>query len=96
MLNRHLYMVLAEIGSLALYLISIPALPQFFGTLLLAFTLVPPDSIETTPDLSFVLSTRFVSKVALIVAVSAAPVFIIKYLKSRLAPATYAKISAYD
>ncbi|KAK4048538.1 putative aminophospholipid-translocase [Microbotryomycetes sp. JL201] len=43
-------------------------------------------------DLSFVLSIPFVWKVALIVAVSAAPLWIIKLLKSRFAPTQYAKL----
>lgn len=67
-------MVIAEFLSLSLYIISIPALPQYF-------------------DLQFVLSTEFIWKVALIVAVSAAPIFIIKAIRNRLAPATYAKLA---
>jgi phospholipid-translocating ATPase len=43
-------------------------------------------------DLSFVLSTRFAWKVAVIVAISALPLWIIKAIKSRVAPAAYSKL----
>ncbi|KAM0786043.1 hypothetical protein ACM66B_006856 [Microbotryomycetes sp. NB124-2] len=43
-------------------------------------------------DLSFVLSIPFVWKVALIVGISAAPLWIIKLLKSKFAPTQYAKL----
>lgn len=43
-------------------------------------------------DLSFVLSVTFIWKVALIVAISAAPLWIIKILKGRFAPTQYAKL----
>lgn len=69
----HRYMIAAELGSLALYALSVPLLPQYF-------------------DLGFVLSPAFVVKVALILAVSAAPVFVIKFLRSRIAPDTFAKL----
>lgn len=43
-------------------------------------------------DLAFVLTPRFVYKVAIIVALSAAPLYFIKLLKSKLSPAQYAKL----
>jgi phospholipid-translocating ATPase len=46
----------------------------------------------TTADLSFVLSARFAWKVAVIVAVSALPLWIIKVVRSRVAPAAYSKL----
>ena len=45
-----------------------------------------------TADLSFVLSPPFVWKVALIVAISAAPLWVIKVLKGKFAPTQYAKL----
>ncbi|OBZ74307.1 putative phospholipid-transporting ATPase IIB [Grifola frondosa] len=43
-------------------------------------------------DLSFVLSTRFAWKVAVIVAISAFPLYIIKLIRSRVAPAASSKL----
>ncbi|KAI0056859.1 phospholipid-translocating P-type ATPase [Artomyces pyxidatus] len=43
-------------------------------------------------DLSFVVSVRFVWKVAVIVAISALPLYIIKLIKSRVAPAASSKL----
>ncbi|BGP43367.1 Putative aminophospholipid-translocase [Rhodotorula kratochvilovae] len=43
-------------------------------------------------DLAFVLSPQFVWKVALIVAISAAPLWVLKHLKARFAPTQYAKL----
>ncbi|KAI0027749.1 hypothetical protein K488DRAFT_90492 [Vararia minispora EC-137] len=43
-------------------------------------------------DLSFVLSTRFVWKVAVIVAISALPLWIIKLVRARIAPAASSKL----
>ncbi|PRQ71214.1 hypothetical protein AAT19DRAFT_10754 [Rhodotorula toruloides] len=69
----HLAMVVSEVLTLALYVVSILFLPEYF-------------------DLSFVSSPTFLSKVALIVAISVFPLFVIKYLKSKLAPTAYAKL----
>ena len=43
-------------------------------------------------DLAFVLSTRFLWKVAVIVGVSAAPLWIYKLVHSRVAPAASSKL----
>jgi phospholipid-translocating ATPase len=43
-------------------------------------------------DLSFVFSARFAWKVALIVAVSALPLWIFKAIQNRVAPAAYSKL----
>ncbi|KAA1475730.1 phospholipid-translocating P-type ATPase [Dentipellis sp. KUC8613] len=43
-------------------------------------------------DLGFVMSPRFVWKVAVIVAISALPLYIIKLIKSRVAPAASSKL----
>ncbi|KAF8310761.1 aminophospholipid-transporting P-type ATPase [Clavulina sp. PMI_390] len=70
----HLYMFLAEIVTLFIYVISMAFLPEYF-------------------DLSFVISARFAWKVALMVAVSSLPLYIIKVIRSRLNPATFTKLS---
>ena len=43
-------------------------------------------------DLSFVISPRFAWKVAVIVAISAFPLYIIKLIRSRIAPAASSKL----
>ncbi|KAK4695845.1 phospholipid-translocating ATPase, partial [Phenoliferia sp. Uapishka_3] len=69
----HTLMILSEVVTLSLYIVSILFLPEYF-------------------DLSFVLTTRFIWKVALIVAISAAPLWVIKIVKGRFAPTQYAKL----
>ena len=44
-------------------------------------------------DLRFVLSSRFLWKVALIVAISSFPLYVIKAAKRRLAPPSYSKLA---
>ncbi|KDN43564.1 phospholipid-translocating P-type ATPase [Tilletiaria anomala UBC 951] len=44
-------------------------------------------------DLKFVLSPRFLWKVALIIAVSSFPLYVIKIVRSRLAPPSYSKLA---
>ncbi|KIM23917.1 hypothetical protein M408DRAFT_332096 [Serendipita vermifera MAFF 305830] len=43
-------------------------------------------------DLSFVISVRFAWKVAVLVAVSSVPLYIIKVVRSRISPAVYSKL----
>lgn len=69
----HIYMVIAEVVTLFLYVISIAFLPEYF-------------------DLEFVVSTRFAWKVAVIVAISALPLYVIKAIRRRIAPAAYSKL----
>jgi len=58
----------------------------------LALTLAPSHRLTARADLSFVLTTGFVWRVALIVAISAAPLWVLKYLKAKFAPTQYAKL----
>ncbi|GBE86868.1 Probable phospholipid-transporting ATPase [Sparassis crispa] len=69
----HIYMIISEIVTLLLYVVSIAFLPEYF-------------------DLSFVLSLRFAWKVGVIVAISAFPLYIIKLIRSRIAPAASSKL----
>ena len=86
-------MVVSEIATLLIYAISMAFLPEYFGTsrayrhgaLNLKLTLV-------VVDLTFVLSSRFAWKVAVIVAISAFPLYIIKFIRSRVAPAASSKL----
>ena len=48
---------------------------------------------QYSADLGFVLSLTFMSKVAVIVAVSSCPLYVIKMLQKRFKPAAYAKLA---
>ena len=86
-------MVIAEIVTLILYAISIVFLPEYFGTWFYS-------SLEWWPllntrlfeDLSFVMSVRFAWKVAVIVAVSAFPLYVFKFIKGKISPAASSKL----
>ena len=45
------------------------------------------------PDLSFVTSTAFLWKTAIIVAVSSLPLYVIKFVRQRLSPPSYSKLN---
>ncbi|KAI3604960.1 protein transporter [Moniliophthora roreri] len=70
----HTYMVISEIVTLCLYVISIAFLPEYF-------------------DLNFVFTWGYAWKVAVIVAISALPLWIVKLVRSRVAPAASSKLS---
>ena len=65
-------------------------LPEFFGG---SLTRLSGACTDAKSDLSFVLSTRFLWKVALIIAVSSFPLYVIKFVRSRLAPPSYSKLA---
>ncbi|KAF5389366.1 hypothetical protein D9757_004373 [Collybiopsis confluens] len=69
----HAYMIISEVATLFLYIISIAFLPEYF-------------------DLSFVVTLGFAWKVAVIVGISAMPLWIVKLVKSRVAPAASSKL----
>ncbi|KAK4053617.1 putative aminophospholipid-translocase [Microbotryomycetes sp. JL221] len=87
----HTFMMLAEVISISLYGLSILFLPEYFVLKGIKLT-CGGSTITLIQDLSFVLSIPFVWKVSVIVAISAAPLWIIKILKNRLAPTQYAKL----
>jgi phospholipid-translocating ATPase len=87
-------MVASEIVTLFFYVISIAFLPEYFGTSILEqrnARELPLNSLFV--DLSFVISVPYAWKVALIVAVSSLPLYIINTVRSRLNPATFTKLS---
>jgi phospholipid-translocating ATPase len=88
----HTLMILSEVFTLALYIVSIYFLPEYFGQFFLLIFLHAFTDDELKKDLSFVLTTRFLWKVGLIVAISAVPLWALKVLKSRFAPTQYAKL----
>lgn len=48
--------------------------------------------VSLSPDLSFVVSVRFAWKVAVIVVVSAFPLYVIKFIRSKISPAASSKL----
>jgi phospholipid-translocating ATPase len=89
-------MIISEVVTLAIYAFSMVFLPEYFGTLRGPLLLLELNSTElllcTVTDLSFVVSARFGWKVAVMVAVSALPLWFIKLIKSRIAPEATTKL----
>jgi phospholipid-translocating ATPase len=82
-------MIIAEVVTLLLYAISMIFLPQYFGALQQETSLIMN---LLALDLDFVLSVRFAWKVAVLVAVSSVPLYVIKLVRSRVSPAVYSKL----
>ncbi|KAI0651082.1 aminophospholipid-transporting P-type ATPase [Trametes meyenii] len=82
---NELIMVALEITTWHVYMVLSEIVTLFIYAVSMAFL---PEYF----DLSFVLSTRFVWKVAVIVAISAFPLYIIKLIRSRIAPAASSKL----
>lgn len=96
----HTYMVLSEVVTLALYAASMTVLPEYFSECrqsvplhLQRETMLTPLLTMLHTDLSFVLTTRFLWKTAVIVAVSSFPLYILKIVRARLAPPSYSKLA---
>lgn len=93
----HSYMVLSELGTALVYFGSMAILPAYFGKLrFYIFFRNLHKSVEVLmkkTDLTFVLSSTFVYKVAVIVAVSSFPLYVIKAAHQRLNPAAYKKVA---
>ena len=84
-------MVISEVITFFIYAISIVFLPEYFGEFKM---LIDPGQKKLTAatDLEFVTSVPFLWKVALIVAVSSLPLYIIKFIRSWVAPASSSKL----
>jgi phospholipid-translocating ATPase len=80
-------MVISKVVTLFFYIISITFLPAYFGMFLLSFSQLRHADEFVSKDISFVVSLAFVWKVAVIMAISALPLYIIKLIHMRLAPA---------
>lgn len=81
-------MIISEVVTLFLYAISMVFLPQYFG--MSPFFILA--KLISALDLTFVLSVRFAWKVAVLVAVSSVPLYVIKLVRSRVSPAVYSKL----
>ncbi|CDO76004.1 hypothetical protein BN946_scf184780.g11 [Trametes cinnabarina] len=82
---NELIMVALEITTWHVYMVLSEIVTLFIYAVSMAFL---PEYF----DLTFVLSTRFAWKVAVIVAISAFPLYIIKLIRSRVAPAASSKL----
>ncbi|KAI0354190.1 protein transporter [Trametes cingulata] len=82
---NELIMVALEITTWHVYMVLSEIVTLFIYAVSMAFL---PEYF----DLSFVVSTRFAWKVAVIVAISAFPLYIIKLIRSRVAPAASSKL----
>jgi phospholipid-translocating ATPase len=85
-------MVISEIVTLFIYAISMVFLPEYFGQFYMHSLPYESVLISSPIDLAFVLSIRFAWKVAVIVAISSLPLYVIKLIKSRIYPAVYSKL----
>ena len=87
-------MVISEVVTLFFYIISIAFLPAYFGVFLFSFSQLrhADKKFLISKDLSFVVSLAFAWKVAVIMAISAVPLYIIKLIHMRLAPAASSKL----
>lgn len=84
-------MVISEIVTFFIYGLSLVFLPEYFGEFTLSCATFTR-SLKACADLTFVLSVRFAWKVAVIVAISAFPLYIVKLIRSRIAPAASSKL----
>ncbi|CAL1698399.1 unnamed protein product [Somion occarium] len=82
---NELIMVALEITTWHIYMVVAEIVTLCFYMLSMIFL---PEYF----DLTFALSTRFAWKVAVIVAISAIPLYIIKFIRSRVAPAASSKL----
>ncbi|RPD63418.1 aminophospholipid-transporting P-type ATPase [Lentinus tigrinus ALCF2SS1-6] len=82
---NELIMVALEITTWHIYMVLSEIITLFIYAISMTFL---PEYF----DLTFVLSSRFAWKVAVIVAISAFPLYIIKFITSRVAPAASSKL----
>ncbi|KAF8438445.1 hypothetical protein L210DRAFT_2265922 [Boletus edulis BED1] len=82
---NELIMVALEITTWHTYMVISEVVTLFFYVISIAFL---PEYF----DLEFVVSTRFAWKVAVIVAISALPLYVIKLIRSRISPAVSSKL----
>lgn len=86
----HKLMVLAEVITVLVYFGSMWLLPTYFGkNKKITITIISSFFI----DMSFILTGRFIWKVAVITAVSSCPLYIVKIIKRKIAPPSYTKLT---
>ena len=91
----HWLMIIAEFLSLAIYILSLIILKDFFGKMFL----VKKKKFAVTlkhfiiPDADFIKTGGFMWRTAAITAVSCVPLYIWKFLRKRFSPTAYQKLS---
>lgn len=100
----HHIMMLAEIFSLALYLLSLVVLKDYFGKsgasmrtkrLNLEYICLVDihGLLSFNADAEFIKTTDFLWKVLVITLVSCMPLYILKFLRKKFSPPSYTKLS---
>ncbi|XP_045152206.1 probable phospholipid-transporting ATPase IIB isoform X4 [Echinops telfairi] len=82
----HWLMVVAEFLSLGCYLASLAFLNEYFG--------IGRVSLGAFLDVAFITTVTFLWKVSAITVVSCLPLYILKYLKRKLSPPSYSKLTS--
>lgn len=87
----HYLMILAELISLVLYLLSLIILHDYFGK----FELFVRYCVTTVifADSEFIRTNDFIWKVLVITLVSCLPLYILKFLRKKFSPPSYSKLS---
>lgn len=86
-------MVVAELFSLGIYLISLFFFKQYFGKEVIKLAKPKIKFSSFLIDWEFIWTTDFLSKVAAITAVSCVPLYILKFLRQKCSPPSYVKLS---
>ena len=82
----HWLMVVAEFLSLGCYVASLAFLNEYFG--------IGRVSFGAFLDVAFITTVTFLWKVSAITVVSCLPLYVLKYLKRKLSPPSYSKLSS--
>ncbi|XP_070368921.1 probable phospholipid-transporting ATPase IIB isoform X9 [Equus asinus] len=82
----HWLMVVAEFLSLGCYIASLAFLNEYFG--------IGRVSFGAFLDVAFITTVTFLWKVSAITVVSCLPLYVLKYLKRKLSPPSYSKLTS--
>lgn len=91
-------MILSELLTFLVYLVSMVVLKTYFGKDLFAFTLVQFNLTNALlllfkTDITFIASWGFIWRVVLVTMVSCLPIYLFRFIKRKLDPPSYTKLS---
>lgn len=89
----HCLMVLAELFSLVLYLLSLIVLHSYFGKFFFFDSWYLDIIVLFIVDSEFIKTTDFIWKVLVITLISCLPLYILKFLRKKFSPPSYSKLS---
>ncbi|KAI9095516.1 hypothetical protein DFS34DRAFT_643233 [Phlyctochytrium arcticum] len=93
-INRwHIYMIYSEIITFTLYIASMWFLKSDFGKLYYLYFLTDRELTPSCVDMTFILTSKFVWKTAVITTVSSLPLYILKFAKWKWSPPNYTKLA---